>query len=395
MLLVVYFSDKEREPPRVVFGTYALGALLAIAVLALEQRAARWTGLGELEGRASEAGALIFLFALVAPVREAAKVAATWPAFRSRHFDEPYDGLVYSASSALGFATVEVAWILREHTVSGLWLLRALLSLPANVFFACAWGYALGRAKQKSDPGAVFPLTWLLATGLHGGYLYLLFGRRDATVLIALPVVVTMMVVVFFVARDLRRRPGAPSHEGAERMSRMSLLQTSAVPSFQAVRAALRRSEEPLRARWILFGAFVTLGAMLGGLGAAVGVGHWARVDFSVVNERDVSTAGPVALIGSGLLAAFPLSGYLLAKAARVQSLLEPALATALAIFMTLLALGFTAPVGLLLGLSCAPIAWGLACVGAWVGRVPRARLLAERISVPRAVSRSSQARGE
>ena len=50
-------------------------------------------------------------YALLAPVglipfivialREAAKVADTWPAFRSKHFDEPLDGLVYAASAAL------------------------------------------------------------------------------------------------------------------------------------------------------------------------------------------------------------------------------------------------------------------------------------------------------
>jgi len=108
---------------------------------------------------------------------------------------------------------------------------------------------------------------------------------------------------------------------------------------------------------------------MLLGFVAAVAAGHMARLDFAAVSENDVSTAGPVAFLSAGLLVAFPVSGFLLARAAKLTNVLEPALASGLAILAALVGLGVAAPVALLLGLSFSPIAWGLSCLGAWMGR--------------------------
>ena len=79
---------------------------------------------------------------------------------------------------------------------------------------------------------------------------------------------------------------------------------------------------------------------MTAGLALSVAFGHWAHVDFSLVDEHDVTTTAPVALLGSGLLAAFPVSGYLIAKASNLPTLLEPALASGLAILLMLVLLG-------------------------------------------------------
>jgi hypothetical protein len=108
------------------------------------------------------------------------------------------------------------------------------------------------------------------------------------------------------------------------------------------------------------------------GLVCSVAFGHWAHVDFSTVDEHDVSTTAPVALLGSGLLAAFPLSGYLIARASNLPTLLEPALASGLAILLMLVLLGIAAPVALVFALAFSPIAWALASAGAWIGRPAR-----------------------
>ena len=125
--------------------------------------------------------------------------------------------------------------------------------------------------------------------------------------------------------------------------------------------------------RWVLIGTFVTFGAMILGITASVVLGHVANVDFAVVDEHDVSTTAPVALLGAGILAAFPLSGYLVARAAAVSTIAEPAAASALAITLTLVLLGFAAPVVLVFAVALAPIAFGLACAGAYVGRTTAA----------------------
>ncbi len=365
----VWRSDKNREPAWLVTLTFFLGALFGMAALFLETRAAAFTGLDVRASVAGEAGALLFLFALVAPLREASKVAAAWTAFRSRHFDEPYDGLIYAGAAALGFAAVENALLLRSHPTGAIWFARAAVALPAHLFFACAWGYALGRTKTSKQPGALFPATWFLSTLAHALYTHFVFGRGPGALVAVLPLLAMMGIVVWFAARDLRGRGERLARTSDERVSRFTLDLISQPPSLRAVRAALRRADQPLMIRWVVFGALVTMGTMIAGLGAAVAFGHWAHVDFSLVDEHDVSTTAPVALLGSGLLAAFPLSGFLVARASNLPTLLEPALATAVAIVVTLVVLGLAQPVALVFALAFSPIAWALACAGAWVGR--------------------------
>jgi RsiW-degrading membrane proteinase PrsW (M82 family) len=359
LLGVVFKTDRNREPLRVVLGTFGLGALCGLAFLFAERMIARFSGMAE-----SDAAGTLFLFAVVGPLREASKVLATWPAFRSKHFDEPYDGLVYSASAALGFAVVE-GIVLAPAESSVVALLRILLALPANVFFAVVWGYALGRAKQLEGSRVLFPLTWFAATLAHALFLYLLYNPHESALLGTLPLLLAMGGVTLAVGRDLRARSLTSA-----RSSLVSLSRLPAVPSFDAVRKSLRRTDAPIRFRWILLGTLVTLGSMVLGAVSAALFGRWAHIDFSIVNENDISTAAPLLLLAVGLLGSFVLSGYLIARASRLPSLLEPALASACAIVLTLVALGLTVRVGLLLGLSCAPIAWLFACGGAWLGRV-------------------------
>lgn len=375
LLLVwgVHRSDKNREPIWLVSFTFALGALLAAAAFFVEVKAGQVSGLDLRAAVSGEAGALVFLFALVAPLNEAAKVTAAWPAFRSRHFDEPYDGLVYSAAAALGFAAAQNAAILRAHPTGAIWLARAALSLPAHLFFASAWGYALGRAKQLKTPGALFPGTWFAATMGHALYAHFVYGRGPGALVAVAPLLAMMGGVTWLFARDLRARGNEPPPPS----SRLSILSRLSIdgsrpPSLTAVRDALRRADQPIMLRWILLGALVTIGAMFAGLAASVAFGNWAHVDFAIVDEHDVATVGPVALLGAGVLAAFPLSGFLVARASSLPTLLEPALASALAIVLALVLLGFTAPLALVFALAFSPIAWILACAGAWIGRPSR-----------------------
>lgn len=370
----VHYSDRNREPPWLVSLTFALGAIFAAGAFFLETKAAAVSGLDLRAAVAGEAGALVFLFALVAPVNEAAKVAAAWGAFRSRHFDEPYDGLVYSSAAALGFAAAQNAAVLHAHPTGNIWLARAALSLPAHLFFASAWGYALGRAKQLKTPGGLFPAAWFAATMAHGLYAHFVYGRGPGALVAVAPLLVVMGGISWIFARDLRARGDRENVSPSSRSSLLSRfsLEGSKPPSLSAVRDALRRADQPIMLRWILLGALVTIGAMVAGVASSVVFGNWAHVDFGVVDEHDVSTVGPVALLGAGVLAGFPLSGFLVARASSLPTLLEPALATALAIVLALILLGFAAPVALVFALAFSPVAWILACAGAWVGRPSR-----------------------
>ena len=365
----VYRSDRNREPAWLVGLTFFLGALFGYGALLIETKAAALTGLG-LETRiAGETAALVFTFGLAAPLREAAKVAAMWGAYRSRHFDEAYDGLVYPAAAALGFAAVENALQLRASTGGvGVAFLRAGLALPAHVFFACAWGYALGRARLVHS-NRVFPLAWLASTATHALYLHFVYGRGPGAIVAAAPLLLAMALITWIAARDLRKRDDRAPPTSRLRFSRLSM-EVPQPPSFKAVRAALSRADQPILLSWIIMGALTTVGAMILGVAAAVALGHYARVDFAAVDERDLGTTAPVALLGLGLLASFPVSGYLVARASGARTLLEPAFATGIALVLAVVAFGALAPTALVFAVAFTPIAFALACLGAWVGRM-------------------------
>jgi RsiW-degrading membrane proteinase PrsW (M82 family) len=369
LLAVIYFSDRRREPLPLVLLVFVLGGLAKGGTALLEGRAAAWTSLDMNAQAAGGAGSMLFLFGFVAPMREASKVAAMWPAFRTKYFDEPMDGLVYASAAALGFAAVENALMLREHAFGWIWIARVAIALPAHVFFACAWGYALGRAKRVKRPGPIFPLAWLVATGAHGLYIHLVYGRGPGALVGTLPLLLAMLLPTIFAIRDLRMREDRSSRTSVllERVS--SLYVVSSPPSLRTVREAMRREGQPITLRWILFGALVTVGAMTVGLALSIAFGHWAHVDFSIVDEHDVTTTAPVALLGSGILFAFPISGFIIARASSLPTMLEPAVASGLAIVFILVLLGLAAPVALVFALAFSPIAWALACAGAWVGR--------------------------
>lgn len=368
LLGVVYLSDRRREPLPLVLLVFVLGAAAKGLTHGLELKAGAWTSLDVEAGIAGKTGSLLYLFGFVAPIREASKVAAMWGAFRSRWFDEPVDGLVYASTSALGFAMVENALLLRGHPFGWVWVARTAVALPAHVFFACAWGYALGRVKRAKDPGALFPATWLVATGAHGLYAHLVYGRGPGALVGTLPLLLAMGVAAVFALKDLAARADRSSRSSVL-LERASSFYGSGPPSLRTVRDAMHREGQAITFRWVLFGALVTLGAMTVGLGLAIALGHYAHVDFASVDEHDVTTTAPVALLGAGLLAAFPVSGYLIAKASSLPTLLEPALGTALALGGVLVLFGLAAPVALVFAIAFSPIAWALSCAGAWVGR--------------------------
>ncbi len=241
---LVWRSDKRREPWLPATGTFVLGALCAVPTFYLQEKASSWTGLDVRSAIAGDAGSLLFQFALVSPVRELAKVAASWPAFQSKHFDEPYDGVVYAALASMGFATYDGAWHLWHHRDAGIWMVRVLLALPAHLFFACLWGYALGRAKKAKRPGKLFPLTWLAATVGHAFYAHFTYGRGPGALVALVPMLLMMALVATmlattctgaerkpFVRRGSRRRTGGSSPRRRTRSPRRAPARQACAPS--------------------------------------------------------------------------------------------------------------------------------------------------------------------
>jgi hypothetical protein len=153
--------------------------------------------------------------AVVGFSEEGAKLLGVWSlAWRRREFDEPVDGIVYACAAALGFAAAENVKYFAFGRMSGSVIaVRGFLTVPAHMFFAALWGYALGQS-LVSRRGRVLAFAALAALA-HGLFDALLStdGLQLAATVLVLGLAIAFVVML---RRALshgavrRREPAAP-----------------------------------------------------------------------------------------------------------------------------------------------------------------------------------------
>lgn len=370
-----HLMTQDRRAGRVRFGlgTFVIGALFFLPAWRIEAWLSVWAGLDE-RAVTTDLQVLVYALFVAAPLEQGLKVAAVWPVWRTRHFEAKIDGVVFAAAAALGFVTAHNAAFLFAKGVDALQIGRALLAVPAHLFFAASWGYALGREAhaaalrgetKKSLGGRAFKVTWLLAMLFNSVYDHLVFHRGPRALLGTIPILACMVVASAMAARELLKPPEGP------RSLRRRFLPSVAPPSMRAVREALSRSERPVMVLWIPLGALVTTGVITFMLAVAVALGHYLGIDFTAVDRADTTgtaSLAPLLLLAVMVLLAFAFAGYLVARASASRSVLESAIAAGLAIAGSVVLLGLAAPTAVVFATAFAPVAFALACMGAWWG---------------------------
>jgi hypothetical protein len=171
-------------------------------------------------GRLAALPLSLAVFALVVGLsEEGAKFLGAWALpFHRREFDEPIDGLVYGAASALGFAAVEnVKYFAVGRFGPVLVVVRTFLSIPAHLFFGAIWGYALGQKLVRPRTSLLAFLA--LAAIAHGAFDALLSIEGTASFALLLNLGLASLFVVFL-RRALRYGAipkGAPVADPARR----------------------------------------------------------------------------------------------------------------------------------------------------------------------------------
>jgi len=100
--------------------------------------------------------------------------------YPSRYIQEPFDGIIYIAIIALGFATIENLFYFQQYGVTTL-ISRATVTIPAHAFMSVPMGYWVARshilAQQTPDTfeGRAMPMLlilkgWFYSAFLHGSY---------------------------------------------------------------------------------------------------------------------------------------------------------------------------------------------------------------------------------
>src|ERR1044071_6819213 len=130
VLWLWYFSSRtryKRPAVRVLGLTFLLGALATVPALALNLLGQQF--FIDIFGSTSWSHLVVLLF-IVGPVEEAVKLLLVYfYAYRQQEFDEALDGVIFSATAALGFAAIENVVYLAQNDAM-LVLLRGPLSNP-------------------------------------------------------------------------------------------------------------------------------------------------------------------------------------------------------------------------------------------------------------------------
>jgi RsiW-degrading membrane proteinase PrsW (M82 family) len=174
ILWLQYFDLKDslrKEPRRMLLFGFLLGGVAALMASGAYGVLAQFGYSGPGEGGAAQLG---YFLGVVGPIEEGAKFAVAWAVlFRTRWFDEPIDGLVYAATVAIGFASLENALYATQVD----WptqIARATTTPLTHSVFSALWGFGSGRALLV-ETRPVRRALWLAlplvaAAAAHGAY---------------------------------------------------------------------------------------------------------------------------------------------------------------------------------------------------------------------------------
>ncbi len=366
-IALTLFARREatRKGQGALVGAAGLGLVVG-AVLHVALRVGS-ASLGlELRGTPDDLVVLAFGFLLAGPLEQAALAGATLPALRSPYNDSPSSALRLILATSIGLVVAKATIFGAAHPPSALLAVRVLTMGVGEVALAGMWGYVLAVTRRRTLGGSGFRAAWIAAVVFGGALDHLLFLRGDGALVAAIPLATFTASVALFLGRSVSRRP----QQAPQRRNRYL---RAPPPTLTALREALRRSERPVLLGWVIFGALVTVGVVTASFAASVYFGHRLGIDFAAVDRGrgGVDTAAPLVLLGVGLLGGFPIAGFLVARASRSATVMEPALAAGIAIFAFAVLLGAAAPVALVFAIAGAPIAFALACIGAWTGLRP------------------------
>ena len=145
----IYLSDRhDREPFKVLFFTYVLGALMVIPSIIVEEILIKFNIFP------SVFGAFFNAFIVAGFTEEYFKRWAILKySYKTKFFNEKLDGIVYGVFAAMGFATIEniiyVAYRYTNNPFIGLY--RGIFSVPAHAVFGITMGYYLSLARFDLD----------------------------------------------------------------------------------------------------------------------------------------------------------------------------------------------------------------------------------------------------
>ncbi len=183
----IYFRDKyEKEPIGLLLRSLLIGIVITFPVILVETFFENFTD--SIHGIVYAA---YRAFITAAFTEEFFKyIAFLLIIWRSRHFNEKFDGIVYAVFISLGFAAVENIFYVLEHGYK-IGLVRAITAVPAHALFGIVMGYRFGLARfYPEERKKQLFLAFFLPFSLHGLYDFFLMAEKPLFLVLFVPYIV-------------------------------------------------------------------------------------------------------------------------------------------------------------------------------------------------------------
>lgn len=192
LLIGIYLTDRyDREPPNLLLKVFILGCLSVIPTIAVEKI------LDRLNVFSGIMWPLYTSFIVAGFTEEYFKrLVVLKSAFKSHHFNEKLDGIVYCTFASLGFATVEnimyVVFKFSSNPTVGIG--RGLFSVPSHMLYGVTMGYYLSLAKycvmEEGVCKKYLRKSLTMPIILHGIFDFILMSNMPILMVFFLPYVI-------------------------------------------------------------------------------------------------------------------------------------------------------------------------------------------------------------
>lgn len=191
-----YFRDLHgREPLWLLASSFALGACAVLPAALLEGLVLSPSHMSVQPSSSLAAAAQAVLG--IALIEELLKfIAVRSVPYRSRHFSEPYDGIMYGVAVSLGFAALEnLMYVLAFGVGTG--VARMVTAIPVHTVCGVIMGFFLGLARFAPQSAIRLQLIAIFgATAVHGLYDYGVMVQLPAMHFLALLVLLSQLGLV-------------------------------------------------------------------------------------------------------------------------------------------------------------------------------------------------------
>lgn len=199
----IYRKDKHnREPLWMLLLAFVLGVLSIIPAIGVQYSYPM--NIEQMSGESTLTVAF-FAYCIVAFSEEASKfLMIRLFLYPRKHFDDPFDGIVYAVLVSMGFATIENVGYVYQYGL-GTGIMRMFLSVPGHATFGVLMGYFIGLAKFKAKGklGYLF-LAILLPVIFHGTFDFFLFIGSGS--LLALGAIAAFIVALFLSFKAIKKK---------------------------------------------------------------------------------------------------------------------------------------------------------------------------------------------